>query len=269
MLANENEGTSFIGVTMDLRQNVLLYQELTNNAWPAKQYSFFNGWIVRFSHGMFDRTNSVLPLYYFGRNCEKDVHKIEEMYQKRHLNVIFQIPEYTSPDHLDNVLENMNYKVKSPTTVMMKTLTHKNPYSASFQYISQRANFNDVWFKTFQTFSNMPLEKSIQMEAIIHRIFLEKIFFTVKEDDQDVGVTLGVLERHYIGIYSLLVDPMKRRRSFGYSLMRFIENWCINNSIHSIYLQVEHNNLAAMNMYTKLGYIELYSYHYRIKSKTV
>ncbi|MFX0212043.1 MAG: GNAT family N-acetyltransferase [Candidatus Hodarchaeota archaeon] len=72
-----------------------------------------------------------------------------------------------------------------------------------------------------------------------------------------------------MGIYSLLVDPMRRRRSFGCSLMRFIENWCINNSIQIIYLQVEHNNRAAMNLYTKLGYIALYSYHYRIKSKPV
>lgn len=252
---------------MDLRQNVLLYQELTNNAWPAKQYSFFNGWVVRFSHGMFDRANSVLPLNYFGRNCEKDVHKIEEMYQNRHLKVTFQIPEYTSPENLDNILENMNYNVKSPTAVMMKTLTQKNADSSSFHYISQRADFDDTWFKTFQTFSNMPVEKSIQMKAIIQRIIPETIFFTVKEDDQEVGVTLGVFERQYLGIYSLLVDPMKRRRSFGYSLMRFIENWCINNFIQIIYLQVEQDNRAALNMYTKLGYIQLYSYHYRIKRK--
>ncbi|MFX1507282.1 MAG: GNAT family N-acetyltransferase [Promethearchaeota archaeon] len=250
---------------MDLKQNVLFYQELTNNAWPAKQYSFFNGWIVRFSHGMFDRANSVLPVYYFGQNCKNDVHLVEEMYQKRHLNVIFQIPEYTSPDHLDNVLETMDYLVKSPTTVMMKTLTHKNSSTTSPQCTAQKADFTNTWFKTFQTFSNMPIEKYIQMEAIIRRIFPEKVFFTVKEDDRDVGVTLGVVERRHMGIYSLLIDPMKRRRSYGFSFMRFIENWCINNSIHSIYLQVEQNNHPALNMYSKLGYKELYSYHYRIK----
>ena len=252
---------------MDLRENVLLYQELTNNAWPAKQYSFFNGWIVRFSHGMFDRANSVLPLCYFGKNCEKDVYRIEEMYQSRQLDVTFQIPEYTSPDYLDHALEKMDYKVKSPTSVLMKSLTPKSFSSTSMQFSSQRTDFDDAWFTTFQTFSNTHLEKYTQMEAIIRRIIPEKIFFTVKEDDQDVGVTLGVLERGNLGIYSLLVDPMKRRRSLGYSLMCYIEEWCINNSIHTIYLQVEQNNLAASKMYQKLGYRNLYSYHYRIKSK--
>ena len=250
---------------MDLKQHVLLYQELTNNAWPAKQYSFFNGWIVRFSHGMFDRANSVLPLYYFGRSCKNDVHLIEEMYQKRHLNVIFQIPEYTSPNHLDTVLEAMEYSVKSPTTVMMKALSHRHSSTPSLQYLAQGGDFVNTWFKTFQTFSKMPLEKYSQMEAIIRRIFPLKVFFTVKEDDQDVGVTLGVVERRYLGIYSLLIDPMKRRRSFGFSFMRFIENWCLDNSIHSIYLQVEQDNQAALNLYSKLGYQELYSYHYRVK----
>ncbi|MFX1516053.1 MAG: GNAT family N-acetyltransferase [Promethearchaeota archaeon] len=252
---------------MDLRQTVLLYQELTNNAWPAKQYAFFNGWIVRFSHGMFDRANSVLPIYYFGQNCQEDVHKIEDKYQNKHLDVIFQIPEYTSPDYLDRVLENMDYAVKSPTTVMMKALTHQSFSSPSLQFSSKRTDFEDAWFNTFQTFSNMALEKGTQMEAIIRRILPEKIFFTVKEDDQDVGVTLGVLERGYLGIYSLVVDPMKRKRSLGHSLMRFIEDWCINNSIHTIYLQVEQTNLAALNLYKKLGYQDLYFYHYRIKSR--
>ena len=253
---------------MDLKQTVRLFQELTNNAWPAKQYSFFTGWIVRFSHGMFDRANSVLPLYYFGQNCEKDVHRIEEMYQRRQLTVTFQIPEYTSPDSLDNVLTNMDYEVKSPTTVMMKRLT-QIVSSSSFHFKSEDNDFDETWFKTFQAFSNMPVERYTQMEKIIRRILPKKVFFTLRENDQDVGVTLGVQERDYLGIYSLLVDPMKRKRSFGSSLMNFIENWCINNSIRIIYLQVEQKNHAALNLYKKLGYRDLYSYHYRIKSKPV
>ena len=254
---------------MDLKENVLLYQELTNNAWPAKQYSFYNGWIVRFSHGMFDRANSVLPLCYFGKNWEKDVHKIEEIYQNRQLDVIFQIPEFTTPDDLDNILEKMDYQIKSPTTVMMKSLTLKSFSSPSLHFSLMRTDFDGDWFKAFLTFSNMPMEKSIQMEAIIRRIIPEKFFFAVKEDNQDVGVALGVFERGYLGVYSLLVDPMKRRRSTGYTLMRYIEEWGINNSVHTIYLQVEHDNLAASKMYQKLGYRNLYSYHYRIKGKRV
>jgi ribosomal protein S18 acetylase RimI-like enzyme len=148
-------------------------------------------------------------------------------------------------------------------------LTPKSFSCATLHFSSENRDFDDAWFNTFQTFSSMHVEKYTQMEAIIRRIIPEKFFFAVKEDNQDVGVALGVFERGYLGVYSLLVDPMKRRRSTGYSLMRYIEEWGINNSVHTIYLQVEHDNLAASKMYQKLGYRNLYSYHYRIKCKRV
>jgi hypothetical protein len=107
---------------MSIKDNVLLFQELTNNAWPAKEYFFIHGWILRFSDGFFSRANSVLPLHYFGSDVEEDIHNVERIYRNKGSFVIFQIPDYTMPSNLDSSLESLGYGIKSPTTVMVSNI---------------------------------------------------------------------------------------------------------------------------------------------------
>jgi hypothetical protein len=44
------------------RDEVIFVQEIANNCWPAKEYFFLNGWILRFTDGATSRANSVIPL---------------------------------------------------------------------------------------------------------------------------------------------------------------------------------------------------------------
>jgi GNAT superfamily N-acetyltransferase len=256
------------GEKLSLKEKVLFYQELTNNAWPAKGFFFLNGWIIRFSNGVFSRANSVLPLRYFGSDIKNDILRTEKIYSKKKLNVIFQIPDYKRPLNLDEVLETEGYNVKSPTTVMiLKTKTQEVleiPDNYHFSVIS--SDIEVQWLKNIKLFLNQSAKRTQFQEAVIRRIMIpNKFFYFIKSDTNTVGITLGVHERGNLGIYSFVVDPKLRKKGIGTLFMSYIIKWCQKNSIKTIYLQVEKENHPALNLYKKIGFQTIYDYHYRIK----
>jgi ribosomal protein S18 acetylase RimI-like enzyme len=87
----------------------------------------------------------------------------------------------------------------------------------------------------------------------------------MSRDEKIVCVTLGVLERGNLGIYSFIVNPKMRRKKLGSSLMNYVIKWCRKSSIYQIYLQIEKDNIPAIGLYKKIGFQSIYSYHYRIK----
>lgn len=253
---------------MSIKEKVLFFQELTNNAWPAKEYFFVNGWIIRFSNGFFSRANSVLPLHYFGADIKEDIHTVERIYKSKKLNAIFQIPDYTMPTNLDSNLEFLDYSVKSPTTVMVSVIdTLRNmELLQEYRYTVTSDEIDKEWLKANNLFSRHTQEKNQAKEAIIGRIRIpKKFYFIMSREEKIVGVTLGVHERGNLGIYSFVVDPKQRRKKFGSSLMNYIIKWCKKLSIYQIYLQIEKDNVPALEMYKKIGFQSIYSYHYRIK----
>jgi ribosomal protein S18 acetylase RimI-like enzyme len=253
---------------LSLKKNVHYFQELTNNAWPAKCFFFLNGWILRFSDGVFDRANSVLPLQYFGSNIKNDIQRTEKIYQNKGLDVIFQIPEFTMPLDLDKHLECKGYRIKSPTTVMrLGTNSLHNlelPYNYHFSVIS--SDINEEWLKAINQFSKQSQRRAQLQESIIRRITIpKKYFYFFKSNKNIIGLTLGVFEKGTLGIYSFVVDPMFRRNGIGTALISYIISWCQEREINTIYLQVEKDNYPALKLYEKIGFQSIYDYHYRIK----
>ena len=62
------------------KNKVRKLQEIFLNSWPAKDYFFLNGWILRFTEGVTWRSNTVIPLNYHGtkKTLGEDIHKVEK-----------------------------------------------------------------------------------------------------------------------------------------------------------------------------------------------
>jgi ribosomal protein S18 acetylase RimI-like enzyme len=172
------------------------------------------------------------------------------------------------PTNLDSNLEFLGYSVKSPTTVMVSVIdTLRNmKLLQEYRYTVTSDEIDKKWLKANNLFSRQTQEKNQAKEAIIGRIKIpKKFYFIMSSDENIVGVTLGVLERGNLGIYSFVVDPRMRRKKLGSSLMNYVIKWCRKSSIYQIYLQIEKDNIPALEMYKKIGFQSIYSYHYRIK----
>jgi len=106
------------------------------------------------------------------------------------------------------------------------------------------------------------------LTAILRNIASKKCFAVLLKDNQVVSCGLGVLENQYIGLFEVITAKTERRKGFGKELILNILNWAKQNGAQKAYLQVVMNNKPALNLYSKLGFQEVYQYFYRIKPKS-
>jgi ribosomal protein S18 acetylase RimI-like enzyme len=100
---------------------------------------------------------------------------------------------------------------------------------------------------------------------MLDRSSLRHGYFTLYQDNGPVACGLGVIQNEYIGLYDIVTDMNHRRNGFGMQLLLNILHWGISVGAKYSFLQVVQQNDAAISLYSKLGYKEIYKYWYRVK----
>ena len=72
-------------------------QEIANNSWPAELNYLFNGWMIRITHGVTYRANSVLTTANRGKNLDSDITKVEQVYHSAGLSSKFMLHDQYQP----------------------------------------------------------------------------------------------------------------------------------------------------------------------------
>ena len=85
------------------------------------------------------------------------------------------------------------------------------------------------------------------------------------DNGQPVACGLGVCEGDKVGLFDIVTEPSQRGKGLGQQLIAGILAWAVDNGAQTAYLQVMLNNEAALRLYEKLGFREIYQYWYRIK----
>ena len=88
---------------------------------------------------------------------------------------------------------------------------------------------------------------------------------SIWEDEVMAACGLGVLERGYVGLYDIFVDPRFRRRGLGGDICTAIMNFGKEQGCRTAYLQCLSDNHGAIAMYDQLGYERTYEYWFRTK----
>ena len=249
-----------------MKEDVLLFQEISANAWPALNFIFLNGWVVRLGDGYTRRANSVMPINYTGENVESDILTVEELYSLFNLPVVFQIPDYSAPTNLKKLLLERDYVEFDESLLMAEEIPKLSPIeiNESFSYEIETGS-SEEWFSEFQKLTNRSDEAKLKNQKIIDRIPFQKAFLIARDGQKVVGLCLGVLEREYIGIYDMIVSSDHRRLGIGQSILAHLIEWGKKNGATTCYLQVQGDNSGAISLYKKIGLKDKYHYRYLIK----
>ena len=258
---------------MNQKLKVKKFQESLLNSWPAKHYYFLNGWILRFTDGVTSRANSVLPINYTGssKTCEKDIGIVEKAYKTFNLPSIFMMHDFYEPAELDDILKARGYIQYGPTTNVMsipieemvfKSINKKISYNLYNERVSQFSEFHGK-------FSKRSIENQKVLEAIASKIKIpQKIFILAKYQGNAVGALMSVIDAlGHLSLTGLLVNPEFRRERIATSMIyKLIEDWAKIKGAKIVWLSVESDNNAAINLYNKLGLNKIFSYYYLIKN---
>jgi len=251
-----------------MKKEVLQFQELTNNAWKARDSVLYKGWIIRLSEGVTKRANSVLPLAYSGTDLEQDITAVEKLYKNNNLPLIFQIPDYYEPSNLKKTLLDKGFRTIDETVVMAKAIEQLNYEDSmnSYDYLIEE-NVNENWFQSLYNLTKMDSTELEGFRKIISRTSNQKITCSVIRDDLIIGIVLGLIDNEYIGIYDLFVHSNYRRKGVGEFIMQKMLSYAQINKLKTMYLQVEANNTPAISLYNKLNFREKYRYRYFVSKE--
>ena len=242
---------------------VTIIEELSLNAWPALQTVVYDGWIIRFANGYTKRANSVNPLYPSTLDVDEKIRFCENIYENQRLPVVFKITSAVHPSNLDEKLLTSGYRKDSPTSVQTMDLESVNIQATP--EVNLQEDLSDDWLVGFYRMSAVTDSNRETLRKILVGIVPRRCFVSLKSNDQVVACGLGVLQSENIGLFDIVTDEAFRSRGYGQQVVKNILAWGKQNKAKKAYLQVMLNNAPALQLYSKIGFLEKYQYWYRIK----
>ncbi|MCB0210406.1 MAG: GNAT family N-acetyltransferase [Anaerolineae bacterium] len=239
-------------------------EEASLNAWPALRRMVVDGWLVRFSEGYTRRANSVNPLYGGQMAVEDKIRFCEQLYAERQLPCVFKITPFVQPNALDALLDRLGYQKEAPTSVQtldLATFTSETPVSTLYQ----QHDPTNLWVETYARMNSVAARNIGPLKAILDHIAPPACYVMLLDNGQPVACGLGVREGDKVGLFDIVTEPSQRGKGLGQQLIAAILAWALNHGAQTAYLQVMLNNAAALRLYEKLGFREIYQYWYRVK----
>jgi ribosomal protein S18 acetylase RimI-like enzyme len=88
-------------------------------------------------------------------------------------------------------------------------------------------------------------------------------FATARVDGRAVAACLLVHDEDVVVVAAMRTLPDARRRGAARALLDAGARWAAERGATLAFLQVEHDNVAALSLYAAAGFATRYAYHYR------
>ena len=248
---------------------IQLIEELSFNAWPALNTFFYDGWLLRFAKGYTHRANSINPVFPTNSSVKltEKLSYCEQIYTNAGQDVVFKLTPDSQPQNLDLILDQRGYVYASPTSVHtldLKQLLLQD--QAGFSKIQSSPRVWENWINAYFRLTEGDFVHAGTLEQMLNLIVPLCKFVTIEQPDGKINaIGLAVLERNYLGLFSIAVDKADRKTGLGQTLVSFLLQWGKLQGATLAYLQVASDNIPALSLYRKLGFKESYQYWYRIK----
>lgn len=243
-----------------------LLEEIAANAWPAEVVQVVAGWRLRFNRNVTRRANSVWPNQTGeGFSLEEKLVLVEEFYARRGCSARYQVCPAAQPANLDEILAARGYIIDAPTAVQIAPLEMvlAHTETRSFSPVIIAETFDERWFDAYSRAEQVSAQAAEARRGILQRIGPRTGFALLQAENQVVAVGLGVVERGWVGLFSLVTFSEYRRQGAGTAVIRALVQWGQSHGAYQVYLQVMADNSPALTLYARLGFETLYHYHYR------
>lgn len=254
-------------VIMTYRMNppILDIERRALHAWPAAEARVIDGWRLRHNEGVTRRANSawpnetdhMLPL-------ERKLALVEDFYAHRGLPARYQICPAAQPKDLDAILERRGYTADAHTSVQVAEIAPVLAATTARVGVADiTATLSEEWFAAYREAEGVDDHEAEMRRGILERIAPRTACAVLSMAGRPVATGLGVLERGWLGLFSMATSADWRRRGAATAVLHALAMWGRQHEAHAIYLQVMRDNLPARALYERAGFETLYDYHYR------
>jgi ribosomal protein S18 acetylase RimI-like enzyme len=230
-------------------------------AWPAGRTQVEAGWLLRHTPGVGRRrSNSALPL---DREPEPSLDAVEAFYQDLGLPVIVQVSPAEEQGALDAALAARGYRREAPTLVLTAPTTAVAHLVNHGWPVVIEGVASGRWLRAYQAL-NGPADTSAVAERVLSRVPSPAAFARVDVDGEDAAIGLFVADGRWAGVFCMATAARFRRRGLALAVLVAGARWAAAAGCAGMYLQVEQDNVAARDLYARIGFRHSHSYHYRV-----
>jgi N-acetylglutamate synthase len=227
--------------------------ELMRAGWPALEEVAVGGWVARFSCGVTQRANCVVPM-----EAPGDLATVEALYAERGLPTIFQIAPHSRPDGLDAVLAARGYVFGSPTSVFTAEVGARIGSAGVEIENEPSAEWLDLWWAVDGRGDDAALAIAVKILA-----GGPALYATMRDEAGATAVARLALVDDWGGLYCMAVRDDARRRGLGAQLLEGLLQAGHAQGVRHAWLQVRAENDGARRLYQRAGFTEVTRYHYR------
>ena len=162
---------------------------------------------------------------------------------------------------LDRTLDGLGYQSVALTSVQTASL--ERPLGEIDGAVAVSTRLTEQWFADFNRLTVTPESLQPSERRLLERIAFPHAFGSLAVDGQTVALGLAVHERDHVGLFDVVVDYHHRNQGLGRRLCLALLGWAQHHGAHTAYLAVMADNAAALHLYDRLSFREVYRYWYR------
>ncbi|WP_267234750.1 GNAT family N-acetyltransferase [Phyllobacterium sp. 0TCS1.6C] len=229
-------------------------------AWPAAHVHYDGSWAVRTTpNHPAKRLNSINPLDPSDiGNMESRIAADVERMRQQGVKPMFRLSPL-APPQLAAHLAASGWERFDDSLVMAFDLADTLPAGSGVGVTSNDVDgFVDAYL-VLQP-GNDGLRRGLT--GTIDAIQPEKALLTIVDDGRVVAAGICVRDGALAGLFNIISAPDVRRRGVGTRLVRAALDWAAQRGARKAWLQVELSNGAAIALYHRFGFQDIYRYHY-------
>ncbi len=238
-------------------------ETIAAHGWRGLEEDRLGEWWLRSAEGWTGRANSVLPVGDPGLPLPEAVARAERWYAARGHSAMFQVPLPLAAE-LDALLAERGYQAPGGEvlvlTASVPAVLAATPARADLPGPTVADVPDEAWLAGYH-YRGGPLPP-VAPRVLVNAA--RPAFVTVTgPDGAALATARGAVDRGWVGVSAVEVREDARRRGLGGHVVRCVLAWAAGQGAHHAYLQVMHDNLAALGLYERMGFVRHHHYHYR------
>ena len=243
---------------------LLQIEEASINASASTQQLWMDGWLVRRSPGKAKRARCINAVSEGRLLLDQKLLRAGRLFAEAKLPLLVRLTPFSLPCDLDHQLKRRHFDKLDETRVMalsqLRLMRIESP-PLGLRFVALEATrYAEI---VGELRSSTVQERLAHATRLTHSPIEYHGFAFVNAEGSVMACGQYAREAELVGLYDVFTRPDQRGHGLAGALCKRLLALAADEAAVCAYLQVDEANVSARGLYTRLGFVDAYTYHYR------